>query len=91
MLDKKLKTNLFSKLSKMYIISKKFETKNKRLSTNKYNTNPHQATQHMSNNIYIYIYVCIYINNIYNNFVRLNLINHLVGFILCQICLYFSN
>ena len=35
MLDKKLKTNLFSKLSKMYIISKKFETKNKRLSTNK--------------------------------------------------------
>ena len=23
--------------------------------------------------------------------VRLNLINHLVGFILCQICLYFSN
>ena len=24
-------------------------------------------------------------------FVRLNLINHLVGFIPCQICLYFSN
>ena len=24
-------------------------------------------------------------------FVRLNLINHLVGFISCQICLYFSN
>ena len=32
----------------------------------------------------------MYINNIYNNFVRLNLINHLVGFIPCQICLYFS-
>ena len=26
-----------------------------------------------------------------DTFVRLNLINHLVGFILCQICLYFSN
>ena len=24
-------------------------------------------------------------------FVRLNLINNLIGFILCQICLYFSN
>ena len=26
-----------------------------------------------------------------NLLVRLNLINHLVGFIPCQICLYFSN
>ena len=35
-------------------------------------------------NIYIYMYIYIYI-------VRLNLINHLVGFISYQIWLYFSN
>ena len=56
--------------------------------------------------IYIYIYmwvcgcVCDYTTEKYtrnmcyhqkNNSVKLNLINHFVGFIPCQICLYFSN
>ena len=31
------------------------------------------------------------VHDLFKVYVRLNFINHLVGFILCQICLYFSN
>ena len=48
------------------------------------------AVTPFSSIIYHFLYFVVVLTSVFVS-VRLNLINHFVGFIPCQICLYFSN